>query len=342
VISGGVRGTRLLLSVAVLVGSAGVAQAQDSSVAERLFREGKRLMGEKKIAEACKAFEGSYRKDPAVTTLMNLADCREKNLQFATAWGYFLDVVRIARDRSEAAAFGPIASGRAQKLEAKLSYLIVNVPADADVEGLQLTRNGAVIDPAEWNTDIPVDGGEYVVEGKAPGYEAWSTKVVVGPANDKKSVNVPRFRARPASGAGDVTEPGPATPTPPDGGAPAPETPEPGRPGGGGRTRALALMGGGGALVLGGLAVGYLAQQKWWDAENVCGADHVCASADERAEADALVEDARLRGNISTILVGAGVVAGGVGTFLFLRSRKGNVTPVVTERSAALVVRGRF
>ncbi|MBZ0231340.1 MAG: hypothetical protein K8M05_03250, partial [Deltaproteobacteria bacterium] len=192
----------------------GVARAQDSSIAERLFREGKRLMSEKRFAEACKAFEGSYRKDPAVTTLMNLADCREKNLQFATAWGYFLDVVRIAREKSEASAFAGPASARAQRLEVKLSYLIINVPADANVEGLVITRNGAPVDEAEWNTDIPIDGGEYVLEGKAPGFEAWSTKIVVGPANDKRSVNVPRFRARPATDLHDVAPPAPALDAP--------------------------------------------------------------------------------------------------------------------------------
>src|SRR5690349_21623341 len=59
----------LFVTLVVTVGVVHPAVAQDSSVAERLFREGKKLMGEKKYAEACKAFEGSYRKDAAVTTL---------------------------------------------------------------------------------------------------------------------------------------------------------------------------------------------------------------------------------------------------------------------------------
>ncbi|MBZ0231778.1 MAG: hypothetical protein K8M05_05465, partial [Deltaproteobacteria bacterium] len=84
----------------------------------------------------------------------------------------------------------------------------------------------------------------------------------------------------------------------------------------------------------------------------ICGADHVCDTWADRAEAEGLIEDARLRGNISTVLVGAGLVAGGVGTFLFLRARGKRadaadhaalrVTPIVSADAAALVVGGRF
>src|SRR5262245_33043378 len=86
-----------------------VAKPQESGVAERLFREGKRLMSENKIAEACKAFDGSYAKDPVVSTLLNLADCREKNQQYATAWSHFLDAERLARGKPDQASFAPIA-----------------------------------------------------------------------------------------------------------------------------------------------------------------------------------------------------------------------------------------
>jgi hypothetical protein len=318
-----------------LVALAPVAVADDKTVAEQLFREGKRLLGEGKTAEACKAFDGSFRKDAAITTLLNLADCREKNGQFATAWGHFLEVQRLARAQPDAAAYEGIAKDRAAKLEHRLSFLIINVPADASVEGLEILRNGTVVDPAEWNTDIPVDGGEYTIEGKAPGYEGWSTKVTVGAENDKKSVNVPRFRTRAKTEGEDDHE------------ATGRETPGSSSPG---RSKlGLVVLAGGGVAVLAGLSVGYLAQQKMGDAEDVCGTDHVCDSVEDQATAQDLADQARLRGNISTIVTSVGVVGIGVGAFVWLRSGKARsssaqarlrVDPVISPNSVGLVIGG--
>lgn len=182
--------TAALLAATTLPSSAQPAVAQ----AEHLFREGKRLMREGNIAAACEAFEGSYAKDPAVSTLLNLADCREKNQQYASAWAYFVEAARTAGTGAEAELLRKTAQDRAAKLEPRLSYLIINVPDEAKVEGLTVTRNGIPVDQVEWNRDIPVDGGEYLIEGKAPAYEPWSTKVTIEVAKDKQSVNVPRFR----------------------------------------------------------------------------------------------------------------------------------------------------
>ncbi|HUQ03803.1 MAG TPA: hypothetical protein VM261_15000 [Kofleriaceae bacterium] len=322
-----------------IVSAASSVHADDSNIAEQLFREGKRLLAEGKTAEACKAFEGSYRKDEAATTLLNLADCREKNGQYATAWGYFLDVERLGRTKPDAAAYRDTAKARAAKLEGRLSYLIINVPADANVEGLQILRNGKVVDPAEWNTDIPIDGGEYAIEGKAPGYEAWATKVTVKPERDKASVNVPRFRSRPESG-----EVGGVETDPPPGGGGG------GDVGGGGRNKTgLVIAAGGGVMLLGGLTLGYLAKQKYGEAEDICGTDHVCDTADEQDAANELTDQARMRGNISTVATGAGVIAIGVGTFLWLRSGSSSkssgqarlqLSPVIAPDSVGLVLGG--
>ena len=165
--------------------------------AEQLFREGKRLMAEGNIGAACDAFAGSQRREPTISTLLNLADCREKNQQYASAWGHFIDAARQARSDPSSAGLRDVAERRAQGLEPRLSFLIVNVPDEARVDGLVVTRNGEMIEPDLWNRDLPVDGGSYVVAGKAPGYEAWSTTVTVDNAGDKESVNVPRFRALP-------------------------------------------------------------------------------------------------------------------------------------------------
>ncbi|KAB2910863.1 MAG: hypothetical protein F9K40_01805 [Kofleriaceae bacterium] len=325
----------------VAFGVATPAHAQPASVqAEQLFRQGKKLMGEGKIAEACKAFEGSYRKDEAVSTLLNLADCREKNKQYASAWGYFLDAERTTRGDASQATFNRTARERAKALEAKLSYLIINVPAESNIEGLAITRNGLPVDEAEWNTDIPVDGGDYVIEGKAPGYEAWSTKISVAESGDKESVNVPKFRQRPTA---------PTDKTPDDVVVRPRLDPTPDAPpvSSSRKTVGKITIAGGGALVLGGLAVGYMAQQKWSEAKDVCGADLVCDSAGERMTGQELVDAARFRGNLSTILTGAGIATVGVGVVLWVtapkkESRRGSIAimPSVSPEGVALAIGG--
>lgn len=188
----------ILLTILCSLSLASAAHAQSGSAeAEGLFRDGKRLMGEKKYAEACASFEASQNKDPLATTLLNLADCREKNGQIATAWGLFLEAERQTRGDKKQKALTKTAKDRAGKLEPRVSYLIINVPDDSRVDGLSITRNGEPVDELTWNRALPVDGGPYVIAGKAPGHEEWSTTVTVDAEKDKESVDVPKFKTLP-------------------------------------------------------------------------------------------------------------------------------------------------
>ena len=198
----------LATALALLALGAARADAQPADLsaaqAEQLFKDGKRLMAEGRIAEACTAFEGSFRKEAAISTLLNLADCREKNRQLASAWNHFLAAERRTRNDPAQLALNRTASARAAALEPRLSYLIINVPDDSRIDGLLVSRNGSPVDPAEWNRASPVDGGAYAIAGKARGHEPWSATVTIGPEKDRQSVDVPRFTPLP--------EPPPAAP----------------------------------------------------------------------------------------------------------------------------------
>jgi len=174
-----------------------VAWGQASPQAEALFRDGKQLMKDGKLAEACLAFEGSERADHNVATVLSLADCREKNHQYASAWALFLQADSQTRTDPSKAMLNKTAKTRALALEPKLSYLTINVPDESRIPELIVTRDGAPVDPAEWNRSIPADGGDHVVAGKAPGHESWSTTVTLKPQADKQAVEVPRFKALP-------------------------------------------------------------------------------------------------------------------------------------------------
>jgi hypothetical protein len=313
------------IGVVALLAAARPAHAQ---VAEQLFRDGKRLMSEGKIDEACTAFEGSYRKEPAVTTLLNLADCREKNGQYASAWGHFIDAERETRNQAANASFNVTAKDRAAKLEGRLSYLIINVPDEARVDGLEITRNGQPVDPAEWNRDIPVDGGVWKVEGKAPAYEAWSTQVTVGKEKDKQSVNVPRFRALPKD---QIIEPRPEKLGP----APSAFT---------GKRKAAAGVGAVGVL---GLAAGTVIYFQ------AAGIYDDAKAATTTAERRSLTDDANSKYLVAQIGWGVGAAALGAAAFLWFTGGPSAVAehadetgmilaPHVDAHSAGFVLGGHF
>ena len=83
-----------------------MAQAQPASGrAQSLFDEGLQQLKNKNYARACTAFEGSQKLDPRVTTLLNLAACREQNGQLATAWALRRALDEAQEDRNERALY---------------------------------------------------------------------------------------------------------------------------------------------------------------------------------------------------------------------------------------------
>lgn len=292
---------KLRIAILTLLLAATPAAAQSNAQAEQLFRDGKRLMSEKKFAEACAAFEASQKLDPTSATLMNLAACREQNGQIASAWGLFLEAERTMRGDASKRSTAKIAKERATALEPRVSYLIINVPDESRVDGLSITRNGEVIDPLTWNRALPVDGGEYVIEGKAPGHEPWQTRVTVAPERDKESVDVPKFKAVPlASTPPDTT---------PDGEVPYDDE-EPGDTGGG--------MSGKRKIAIGAGAVGLVALGAAGFFELQARSDYDASiEADTNEERTRLYDDAKSN---RTLAIGAGVAGGlcvGVAAYLW-------------------------
>ena len=196
--------TRLsITSVSLIaVALASPAQAQIAE-AETLFREGKRLMRLGQIASACEKFDASERLEPTDGTEINLANCREKNGQLATAWAMFTRAAASAKraGNSERAAE---ARRRAAELEPRLIHLTIVVPAASRVDGLVIKRNGTEVDRGLWDESVPVDPDEYQISGEAPGHEAWRTSVVV--KGKSKKVEIPVLVPQPAPAASTAAE----------------------------------------------------------------------------------------------------------------------------------------
>ena len=189
------------------------ARAQSASVqAQSLFDDGLKLLKAGKIAEACAAFESSHKLDPAVTTLLNVADCRERNHQLATAWGAFVEANRMARATSNA-KLAKVASNHVNKLEPRLSRLTIAVPPGHQVTGLEILRGSEPVNPAGWNHALPIDGGTYTITARAPGFTAWSVTRTIKNESDAQVIEVPRLvDARPPGVAAAPAKPPPAAP----------------------------------------------------------------------------------------------------------------------------------
>src|SRR4051794_40415806 len=71
------------------------ASADDAS-AQSLFKKGRRLLEEGRVAEACPVLEESLRISAALVTRMNLAACYEGSERFASALTEFTEAARQA------------------------------------------------------------------------------------------------------------------------------------------------------------------------------------------------------------------------------------------------------
>src|SRR6188768_693023 len=219
------RTGRLALACACLLAAlsgarpaSGQVSAEEKATAEAVFEEGMRLIKVGNFAEACPKFELSQRIEPAVGTMLYLAECYEKTNRTASAWAMFREAASLAETSGQVDRM-KTAQARAARLEPRLAWLTIDVAKEALVAGLQIRRNGVLVSADLSGTPTPVDPGEVTVDAAAPGHLPYSTKVKVA-AKGRVSVAVPALQAAP--------EPPPAAavaaavPAQPQGAAPAP------------------------------------------------------------------------------------------------------------------------
>jgi hypothetical protein len=313
---------RWLLIVAIAWPAAADAQ---NAEAEALFIDGGRLMDQGKIAEACEAFEASNRIEARAGTLLRLGECREKNHQLASAWSAYKDALARAKDPKKEA----FAVERIAELEHQLSTLTIQVPAAAQVEGLQLTRDGHPIDRALWNLAMPMDGGTYQLSAHAPGRREWTATVVVPETSGKIAVSVPEL---------EVTAEPAKSPPAPEVRVTAERATWTGR-----RQAAIATgIGAIGAGIAGGV-LGALARSDQHDAEALCTPNVPCADG---SHAQALIDRAHTRAletNIAFGVAGAAAIAT-VALWLTGAPQAGDVAivPTITPDGAAVAIGARF
>jgi len=306
--------SNLVIALATAMAFAAPARAQ-SAEAETLFREGKRLMKQGQIAEACDKFDASDRLEPTAGTELNLADCREKHGQLATAWATFVKAAAAAKRTDSDGRREAEARRRAAALEPQLVYLTIVVPAGRRVEGLVIKRNATVIDRALWDQRVPVDPDEYAISAQAPGYAPWTTSVAVKTKNKKIELPVLEKRAddTPTTAAGRVVSASagrPDTAGPPAAvGAAAPRPAEPSRLTGA-RKLSIGLAVVGVAAVGLGVGFGHKATSTEDRADTICP-DTACGDA-HAVDLNTTARHQALVANLGFAVGGAAIVGAAV------------------------------
>ncbi len=319
--------TRLALALLLCTAPA----LADSAAAEVLFREGKKLLAAGDVAGACAKLAESNRLESSSGTLINLADCHQRQGKTASAWGEFLTAARVAKSQGQQQRSDE-AKKRASELEASLSYVIIKVPER--VPELKVERDGELVEGPSFGTKLPVDPGRHALSASAPGHKPWTKSFELKPNGDVQELVIPKLEA-------DASAPVAHAPSASAAATGAVEAPPPPPP----RKKAPVLgyvVGGAGVVLTGvGAVVGLSAMSKYKAADDACPSHKGCAPSvgDDYSSA-------KSQANIANIAIGLGVVGVAVGAYLVVSSRRDEaavvVAPAVGPGSAGASVGGRF
>lgn len=151
-----------------------LADFPDPKAARKLLADGRALLRQGNYVEACPKLEESIRIEANVGAKFDLADCNDHVGKIASAWAGFQEVATDGAAANQAERKKE-AMQRVLVLEKKLPKLVIEVPKAAP--GLEIRRDGIVVEQAEWGTALPVDPGKHRVTAWLPGRTRWLTIV---------------------------------------------------------------------------------------------------------------------------------------------------------------------
>lgn len=323
---GEMKRSLVLVCALAASGLAKNAQSQPASAeADLLFDQARTLMDQGKYADACMAFDASQKLSPAVSTLFNQANCREKNQQFATAYGLWREAERKTRTPidEQTQKLNRIAVEHWKALEPKLSKLTIVVADENRMPGLEIARDKLALDVGMWNHALPSDGGTFTITAHAPDREPWAMTIHVANEGDQKTVEVPPLKLAPKPVM--TSKPEPMISSQP-------------------RTGIVPWIVAGGTVALVSTAVGFELSSRSTYGKSKREPDD--------ARQESLWEDAKKMHYAAQGLAIAGIACAGVATWLFLRSHdeeamttrttKLNIALVLTTESTGFLLATRF
>ncbi|WP_437925262.1 hypothetical protein WMF37_40350 [Sorangium sp. So ce291] len=312
-----------------------------------MFDEAMKLRDQGECDKAVPLFLAALKADNTlVPTEYYLADCYERLGRTASAWNSYINVATKSRQRGNAAQ-ERFASERAAALENGLSRIVLIASAEvAALPGVEIRRDGELLDKAAWQVPVPVDPGKHAIKVTATGRMDVELTVDIDQSGTTKEVEVPSLPPLPGtegqppppqrtpSGRASALRPPPTRTT-----TPAQPSAPPRSQGSSQRTAGLVTGGLGLAGVVGGGVAGIAAIALTESLRDKPGAQRTVAERD-RAEDVA---------NLSTgLLIGGGVLAAAGAVLVFMapspaRHRAGPVVaPVLGPDVAGGVLHGVF
>jgi tetratricopeptide (TPR) repeat protein len=164
--------------------------------ADEVFKQAKKLMAEKKYAEACPKFEKSYQLDPGIGGELNVGKCYEEWGKLGKAYRAYTEALKKAEEAND---------NRAEKikklvaqLEPQVPRLVIHIPPDADTAGLQVAIDGVSVTIEDLANPQLVDPGPKQIE-YALGSGARKTKIVPVERSGTSEItlDLPKTKAKP-------------------------------------------------------------------------------------------------------------------------------------------------
>ncbi len=168
--------------------AAAQASLDDEATARRLFLEGKQLLDDGRLAEACPKLARSDALDPEPGTEVNLARCYEGLGKTASAYWTWQAAAAAAahKEASEPDEAGrkkqadreAYARSRIDVLAGRLLRVTLHVSPATD-GGVDIRLDGTALPKEQWGSSIPVDPGPHHVTASAPSKQPWVTEFEV-------------------------------------------------------------------------------------------------------------------------------------------------------------------
>ena len=295
------------------------AGAAQKAAAESLFDDALKAMKSGHFAEACPKLEESERIDPAIGTLLYLAECYEKSGRTASAWATFREAASAAQAQGETERTR-VAAARADRLQPSLSKLTLKVaPETAQIASLRVTRDNVMVAQTLFGVALPVDPGKYRIVASADGYQSYETEIEVAANADSKSLEIPALvaSATPAVGAAALPASNAAGANPQNSTSVPPANAEPAPSSGNAMRTAAYVTGALGVVSLGvGTYFGVKAISKNNDAKDHCPGGNTCNDP----QGESLTKDAQSAATVSNITIGVGAAFVVAGVVLYLTS----------------------
>lgn len=329
----------IALVAALVIALPAAAESPSTAEAEARFERGRELSRAGRHEAACEEYAASQALDPALGTLLYLADCYERTGKLASAWSAFREAASLATASGHEQRRAT-AEARLDALEPRLARVEISVPPSSALDGLEVRLSGRLVARASWGVALPVDPGDHRIDARAPGREPWLANVRVDDEASHERVEIPLLPA-PVARRGTTFVERPSEPPPAPVSSPRRNAIHPQR------IAAIAVGAVGVGSVAAGAILGARALARNEDSVDECEADDPSRCSPLGVELRDEAQDNALASTIAFIS-GGGLIAAGVALYFTAGigddapPRMGRLAPLVTQQGPGLLWEGAW